>query len=51
MIYRKWKVEDALNQIDSKGYLVPYAVSGRKLVKVGAVFDAATRTLGAWKAL
>jgi hypothetical protein len=44
-------VEDALNQIDSKGYLVPYAASGRKLVKVGVVFDAATRTLGAWKAL
>jgi hypothetical protein len=42
-------VEDALNQIDCKGYLIPYAASGRKLVKVGAVFDAATRTLGTWE--
>ncbi|MDR3248891.1 MAG: ATP-binding protein, partial [Treponema sp.] len=42
-------VEDALKQIDDKGYLVPYGVSDRALVKVGAVFDAATRTLGAWK--
>jgi hypothetical protein len=44
-------VDDALKQIDDKGYLVPYSVSGRKLVKVGAVFDAAARTLGAWKTL
>jgi hypothetical protein len=43
-------VDDALKQIDDKGYLAPYSASGRKLVKVGAVFDAATRTLGAWKA-
>jgi hypothetical protein len=42
-------IEDALNQIDSKGYLIPYAASGRRLVKVGAVFDAAARTLGAWE--
>ena len=50
-------VEEALAQIDSKGYLIPYAVSvgadGRpkKLVKVGANFDSATRTLGGWKAV
>jgi hypothetical protein len=42
-------VDDALAQIDSKGYLIPYSASGRKLVKVGVVFDPATRTLGEWR--
>jgi hypothetical protein len=41
--------EDALAQIDDKNYLVPYSASGRALVKVGAVFDSASRTLGEWK--
>jgi hypothetical protein len=41
--------EDALRQIDEKGYLIPYAAAGKKLFKIGAVFDAATRTLGSWK--
>ena len=50
-------VEEALAQIDSKGYLIPYEVSvgadgkPKKLVKVGANFDSATRTLGDWKAV
>jgi hypothetical protein len=44
-------VREALEQIDDKGYLIPYSVSGKKLVKVGAVFDAKTRTLGGWKAV
>jgi hypothetical protein len=42
--------EDALKQIEEKGYLIPWTAGGRKLVKVGAVFDAALRTLGEWKA-
>jgi hypothetical protein len=42
--------EDALRQIDDKGYLIPWTAGGKKLVKVGAVFDPATRTLGEWKA-
>jgi hypothetical protein len=42
-------VKEALEQIGDKGYLIPYSVSGKKLVKVGAVFDAKTRTLGGWK--
>jgi hypothetical protein len=46
----KESAEDALKQIENKNYLVPYSASGLKLVKVGAVFDAATRTLGEWKA-
>jgi hypothetical protein len=44
-------VDAALRQIDGKGYLIPWTASGKKLVKVGAVFDPATRTLGAWKAI
>ena len=43
--------EDALRQIDSKGYLVPYTADGRKLVKVGVNFDSATRTVSEWKAV
>jgi hypothetical protein len=42
-------VEAALRQIEEKGYLVPWSASGKKLVKVGAAFDPATRTLGEWK--
>ncbi len=47
--------EDALRQIDDKGYLVPYSVtkkaddSPKKLFKIGVAFDAEKRTLGEWK--
>jgi hypothetical protein len=44
-------VEDALRQIDEKGYLIPWSAGGKKLVKVGAVFDPATRTLGEWRVI
>ncbi|MDR1625480.1 MAG: PD-(D/E)XK nuclease domain-containing protein, partial [Spirochaetia bacterium] len=40
--------EEALKQIDGKGYLVPYSADGRRLVKAGVVFDPGTRTLGEW---
>ena len=40
---------DALRQIDDKGYLIPYTVDGRTLVKVGVSFDAEKRNLGEWK--
>ena len=43
--------EDALKQIDSKGYLVPYRTDGRKVVKVGVNFDSASRTVRDWKAV
>ena len=42
-------VDEALRQIDDKGYLIPYAADGRQLVKVGASFDPATRNVGEWK--
>lgn len=40
--------EEALKQIDDKGYMLPYTVDGRRLVKVGVAFDAEKRNLGEW---
>ena len=42
-------VDDALKQIDEKGYLLPYSVDGRQLMKIGVSFDAAERNIGEWK--
>lgn len=39
---------EALAQIDSKQYAIPYRADGRKVVKVGVNFDSATRTIGEW---
>ncbi len=43
--------EDALRQIDDKGYLIPYKFDGEKIrrVKVGVNISTATRTLDSWK--
>lgn len=41
--------EEALTQINSKGYAIPYQADHRKIVKVGVNFDSATRTIGEWK--
>ncbi|GHV72341.1 ATPase AAA [Spirochaetia bacterium] len=43
--------EDALAQIDTKEYLLPWKGSGKKLFKVGVVFDSEKRNIGEWKAL
>ncbi len=40
--------EDALRQIDEKGYLIPYSADGKRLVKVGVNYDSAQRTIGEW---
>jgi hypothetical protein len=40
--------EKALEQIDSKGYLIPYSADGRKLVKIGAEFSEKERGLSRW---
>jgi hypothetical protein len=40
--------EEALAQIDEKGYLIPYTVDQRRLFKIGVEFDAKTRTIGRW---
>lgn len=39
----------ALEQIDSRGYLIPYTADGRTLVRAGVSFDAAARNIGEWK--
>lgn len=36
---------EALEQIDSKGYLVPYETSGKRLVKVGVNYSSTDRTI------
>jgi hypothetical protein len=40
--------EEALAQIDEKGYAVPWEADGRTVVKVGVEFDKETRNLGRW---
>jgi hypothetical protein len=40
--------EEALAQIDAKGYCVPYQADGRTVIKVGVEFDKETRNLGRW---
>ena len=42
-------VEDALKQIDDKGYLIPYNTDRRKLMKIGVSFDSRERNIGEWK--
>ena len=41
--------EEALAQIDSKQYAIPFQADGRKVYKIGVNFDSATRTIGEWK--
>ena len=40
--------EQALQQIDEKGYLIPYQTDGREVVKVGVEFSAEKRNIGRW---
>lgn len=40
--------ENALKQIDSKSYALPYKTDGRKVVKVGVSFNKETRTIDNW---
>ncbi|MDD2952251.1 MAG: ATP-binding protein [Parabacteroides sp.] len=42
-------VEDALRQIDEKGYLLPYEADGRELVKIGVSFSKEERNLDCWE--
>ena len=38
--------QEALDQINSRGYALPYKTEGRKVVKVGVEFDRDTMTIG-----
>ena len=40
--------QEALDQINSKGYFLPYQTEGRCVVKVGVAFDRDTMTVGEW---
>ena len=40
--------DEALKQIDDKGYMIPYTADGRKLVKCGISFSTETRTIEEW---
>lgn len=40
--------ENALKQIDNKGYAIPYQAQGRQVVKVGVRFNAETRVPEEW---
>ena len=41
--------DEALKQIDEKGYLLPYSADQRQLMKIGVSFDSAERNIGEWK--
>lgn len=40
--------EEALRQIEEKGYAEPFARDGRKLLKVGVNFSSASRNIERW---
>ena len=41
--------EDALQQIEAKGYAKPFLASGKQIIKLGINFSSATRTVDSWK--
>ena len=43
--------DKALEQIDTKEYLLPWKGSGKKLFKIGVEFDHEKRNIGGWKVL
>ena len=42
-------VDEALQQIEDKGYAIPYETDGKKLIKIGLVFSTSERTITDWK--
>jgi endonuclease YncB( thermonuclease family) len=40
--------EEALQQINDKGYAVPFQSDNRQIVKVGVEFSAETRNVNRW---
>lgn len=43
------RAEEALAQINDRGYPIPYTVDGRELIKIGASFSKETRNIDNWK--
>ena len=46
---RDGNVDEALKQIEEKGYALPFLADERKLYKIGVVFDSKNRILKDWK--
>ena len=40
--------QDAIDQIDAKGYTLPFRTDGRKLFKIGISFSQTTRNIDDW---
>lgn len=40
--------EGAMAQINDRDFLLPFRADGRKIIKVGANFDDAIRSISAW---
>jgi hypothetical protein len=40
--------EKALEQIDTKGYLIPFTANGNQLVKAGVAFSEEKGSIGRW---
>ena len=40
--------EEAMKQIDEKGYLIPYQKDHREIIKIGVEFSAETRNINRW---
>lgn len=40
--------QEAMDQIESKGYALPFMNDSREVIKVGVNFDGATRNIGGW---
>ena len=40
--------EEALQQIEDKGYLIPYQADGREVIKLGVEFSAEERNINRW---
>ncbi len=43
--------DEALQQIEDKGYAMPYAADSRRLFKIGASFSSQTGTISDWKTI
>ena len=40
--------EEAIKQIDDKGYLIPYTAEDKRLYKIGVNYDSNQRTISDW---
>ena len=43
--------DEALQQIEAKGYAKPYATDPRTVIRIGMNFSSETRTIAEWKCL